>query len=418
MPRDRRPGTPPLPSRIDSPVTIERLVAGGFGLARVLGRVVLVSGAAPGDIVTLAIDRAQGGVAFAHPTAILEPSPDRVEPPHPELTRCGGADLQHLAYDAQLRVTGEIVAKALRRVGGIDRAEPVPVVPSPSQWGYRGRAEWRHDPRDPALGYVAAGTHDACDLEADPFVVPALQSAFADLRQRMARGDLPADAREFRAAAGDDGVSLAPDPDGGDVREVVLTVAGERLRHDATAFFQANHGLLGALVEEALRFAASPDDLAAQPPDTMAIDLYAGVGLFTLPLLRRYRRVVAVESEPATAAHLARNAADAGLRGLRVVEQRVEAWLPLAYRSFGRPAFLLLDPPRTGLPAVATAALLRLRPERISYVSCDPATLARDLKRLLERDYRLERVVALDLFPQTHHVEAVAHLVRAEPEEP
>jgi 23S rRNA (uracil1939-C5)-methyltransferase len=400
-----------LPPRIDTPVTIERIVPGGYGLARVLGRVVLVFGAAPGDVVRLEIDRSPGTTNFARITEIVTPSSDRVPPPYPDAIRCGGADFQHLTYDAQLRAKSAIVADALRRVGGIELTEAVPITPSPETWGYRVRADWRFDPARPALGYLAQGTREVCDLPFDPFVSTDLATLYDELRGRMARGALPP-VREFRAAAGG-GVSLAPPLDGDAVRAIAIEVAGERLWFDATVFFQANSGILPDLVAEALRFAPPAEEYAAQPPDVVAIDLYAGVGLFTLPLARRYRRVVAVEADAPTAAFLTRNAAEAGLRGVRVVAEPVERWLDSAVRTYGRPALLVLDPPRTGLPPWAASLLLRLRPGRIAYVSCDPATLARDLKRLIG-DYRLEGVMGFDMFPQTHHVEVVAHLVREE----
>ncbi|HET7093803.1 MAG TPA: hypothetical protein VFI22_10005, partial [Thermomicrobiales bacterium] len=153
-------------------------------------------------------------------------------------------------------------------------------------------------------------------------------------------------------------------------------------------------------------------DFDAQPPDVVAVDLYAGVGLFTLPLARRYRRVVAVEADERTAAYLTRNAAEADRRGIRVVVEPVERWLDGAFRTYGRPALALLDPPRTGLPSRAASLLVRLRPARIAYVSCDPPTLARDLKRLIGGGYRLAGIAGFDMFPQTHHVEVVAHLLR------
>ncbi|HEU0113875.1 MAG TPA: TRAM domain-containing protein, partial [Thermomicrobiales bacterium] len=150
MPKPNRPALPPLPPRIESPVTIERIVPGGYGLARVLGRVVLVYGAAPGDIVRLEIDRSPGTTLFARITEIVTPSSDRIPPPFPDATRCGGADFQHLTYDAQLRAKAEIIADALRRLGGIDLAAPVAVAPSPETWGYRARADWRYDSARPA----------------------------------------------------------------------------------------------------------------------------------------------------------------------------------------------------------------------------------------------------------------------------
>jgi 23S rRNA (uracil1939-C5)-methyltransferase len=190
-------------------------------------------------------------------------------------------------------------------------------------------------------------------------------------------------------------------------------VAGERYEYDADCFFQANPHVLSDLVAETLRFTPEPGT-PASPASRLAIDLYCGVGFFTVPLARRFTRVIGVESQERAAEFATRNLTAAGLTNASIVIAPVERWLADAYRSHGRTSFILLDPPRTGLAAPARIALTRLRPAHIAYVSCDPATLARDLKGLLATHYQLLSVAAFDMFPQTHHVEIVAHLQRAE----
>jgi 23S rRNA (uracil1939-C5)-methyltransferase len=390
--------------------TIERIVSGGEGLAHGLGRTLFVPLSAPGDRVRVRLERVRGAIGFARIVELLAPSPDRVPPPYPALTDCGGCDFQHLAYEAQLAAKVAIVRDCLRRIGRLEPPADVPIVPSPRPWGYRGRAEWRHDPESGTLGYVESGSHRVCDLAHDPLVEPALDAALGELRGGLAAGTLPADVGEFRAAAGDGAVSLAPSLDGDEPAAVVRNVAGERYAFDADCFFQANPGLLAPLVAEALRFA--PDGGSGGSERGPAIDLYCGVGLFTVPLARRVPRVIGVESHPRTAAFAARNAQAADLPHVRIETMAVERWLADRWRSFGRAPFLLVDPPRAGLDPATLRGILRLRPDRVAYVSCDPATLARDLRALLRGGYRLERVVALDMFPQTHHVEVVAHLAR------
>ena len=393
--------------------TIERLVPGGDGLAHAAGRTLFVPLAAPGDRLRVRVERVRGTVGFARILEVLAPSPLRVPPPNPVLARCGGCDFQHLAYEAQLAAKAEIVRDCLRRIAGVEPPAEIPIAPSPRQWGYRGRAEWRHDAQRGVLGYVEGGSHRVCDLTHDPLVEPALAVVLGELRGRLAGGGLPGDAPEFRAAAGDDGVSLSPPLVGDEPARVTRIIAGERYAFDADCFFQANPGVLPALVEEALRFApgAAPgvDPGADRSP---AVDLYCGVGLFTLPLARRFPRVVGVESHPRTSGFAARNAAEAGLGNVGIETMPVGRWLADHWRSYGRAPFLLVDPPRVGLDAATLGGILRLRPDRVAYVSCDPATLARDLKALLGGGYRLERVAAVDMFPQTHHVEIVAHLAR------
>jgi 23S rRNA (uracil1939-C5)-methyltransferase len=390
--------------------TIERIVPGGLGLGYGGGRTLFVSRAAVGDVLKVRVDRDQGRVAHASIVEVMTPGPDRIESPYPRLADCG-ADFEHLTYDAQLAAKQAIVADCMRRIAGIELLETVPIIPSPEQWHYRVRAEWRHDPQAEVLGYLRHGSHDVVDIPDDPFVLPALNEVYQELRSRLAEGDLRSWATEIRAAAGDDGVSLAPALDGGEPQRVTLDVAGEVYAFDADCFFQVNHGVLDLLLDEALKFAPQPGDLLS-PATRKAIDLYSGVGLFTLPLARRFEQVIGVESQARAAEFALQNATNAGLDNVRIETLPVERWLENAYRSHGRVPFVLLDPPRTGLPAPALRGLLRMRPQRIAYVSCDPATLARDIKMLLGSGYELLDLAAVDMFPQTHHVETVAHLER------
>jgi 23S rRNA (uracil1939-C5)-methyltransferase len=170
----------------------------------------------------------------------------------------------------------------------------------------------------------------------------------------------------------------------------------------AESFFQTNHKLLEALVKEAV----------GQARGQNAVDLYCGVGLFTLPLARRFARVVAVESNTSASKYAVRNLSHAGLENVSVVTSKVSEWLRRHASSYDDLDFLLLDPPRTGAEPNVIHHIVRLRPHHISYVSCDPATLARDLKELLDGGYRIDSISAFDMFPQTHHVETLVHLLK------
>lgn len=415
VPSRRKPVKPSaqvLPARAGdiAETTIERIVPGGLGLGYGGGRTLFVAQAAPGDVLRVKLERDQGRVAHASIVEVVSPGPDRITPPFPRLAECG-ADFQHLTYEAQLAAKQAMIADCMRRIAGIDLLAPVPIAPSAEQWHYRTRAEWRHDPAADVLGYVRHGSHQVVDLPEDPFVLPQLNEVYLGLRQRLQDGELPAWATEIRGAAGDAGVSLAPPLDGQPPAPVSLDVAGEHYAFDADCFFQVNPGVLDVLVAEALKYAPPPGGLLS-PATRKAIDLYCGVGLFTLPLARRFELVIGVEGQPRAAEFAARNAADAGLDNVRIEAGSVERWLEGGYRSHGRTPFVLLDPPRTGVPGPAMRGLLRLRPQRIAYVSCDPATLARDVKKLLGAGYELIDLAAIDMFPQTHHVEAVAHLER------
>jgi len=412
-PRLRRPQR--IPSTVhlsrtgdEVEAVVERIVPGGYGLAHAEGRTIFISQAATGDRLRVRIFREQGRVAHASIVEILEPGPDRIDPPYPPLSRCG-ADFQHLSYEAQLAAKSSIIGDSLRRIGGIALADSVTVIPSPSVWHYRSRADWRHEPAQPALGYFETGTHRVVDLSADPFVVPLLAERFQEFRDRMVEGRLPDWATEIRAAAGDDGISVAPPMELPQTNQVQTTVLGERYGYDADCFFQVNPSLLPDLISEALR---SLPDTGTESESGRAIDLYCGVGLFTLPLARRFGQVIGVESHAHTATFASRNLVNAGLTNASIVTASVESWLEEAYRSHGRPDLVVLDPPRAGLPSGALHSLIRLRPARVAYVSCDPSTLARDLKSLLNGGYGLVAITGLDLFPQTHHVEIVVQLER------
>ena len=417
MPPRRKPVKPTdraLPARPGdiAETTIERIVPGGLGLGYGGGRTLFVSRAAVGDVLKVKIDRDQGRVAHASIVEVLTPGPARIDPPFPRLADCG-ADFQHLTYEAQLTAKQEIIADCMRRIAGIDLLEAVPIVPSPEQWHYRVRAEWRHDPRAEVLGYVRHGSHDVVDIPNDPFVLPELNEVYQELRLRLTQGVSLDSATEIRGAAGDNGVSLSPPLVDELPAFVTLSAAGETYAFDADCFFQVNPGLLDHLVDEALKFAPQPGDVLSHAT-RKAVDLYCGVGLFTLPLARRFEQVVGVEAQLHAVEFARRNADAAGLGNVRIEAHAVERWLESAYRTHGRVPFVLLDPPRTGLPVPALRGLLRMRPQRIAYVSCDPATLARDIKALLSSSYELVDLTAIDLFPQTHHVETVAQLERVD----
>ncbi len=403
-------------------VTIERIVPGGFGLAHADGVTLLVALAAPGDQVEVEVESARGKALFARIRRILEPAAARVAPPchyFGSPHRCGGCDFQQLAYDAQLAAKREMILDALRRTGGIRDAPPFEVMPAPRAWAYRSRAEWQHD--GGRFGYYERGTHNICDVTHCPVVAPEIERALEGLRSEMEQGRLPQDVGEFRAMAGDNETvavahSLAPFPSG----ELQRTIRGETYRFDAECFFQINHDLLPALVAEALRPVEAMNESsgasanahhAVAASNDFALDLYCGVGLFTVPLARRFNRVIGVEAHTASARYGARNLQAANLSHAHIETLPVADWLARNEASLPPVDFALLDPPRAGAEAVTIAALNRLRPARIAYVSCDPVTLARDLRSLIAGGYELESLRAFDLFPQTHHVETIAHLV-------
>jgi 23S rRNA (uracil1939-C5)-methyltransferase len=385
-------------------VEIERIVPGGAGLAHADGHTLFVALAAPGDRVRVRVERVRGKVAFASLVEVIAPSPVRIEPPCPYFGRCGGCDFQQLTYEAQLQSKVEIIRDCLRRIARLEPPADIPITPSPAVWRYRSRARWQHDPVRQFLGYYEIASHRVCDVVECPVVLPEVQDRLSRIRAALAAG-ASGETEEFQAVAGDEGVSLLPPLEAEDAVERSRVLAGERYRFDASCFFQINHTLLEPLLHAAL------DNVTG---GETAVDLYCGVGLFTLPLARRFARVVGVEGHAAATAFARLNLADAGLSNAEISTSRVGSWLAQHAATLTPVDFLLLDPPRAGVEDAETlSGILALRPERIAYVSCDPATLARDLRALVAGGYTLHSLAAFDMFPQTHHVETVAHLTRA-----
>jgi 23S rRNA (uracil1939-C5)-methyltransferase len=392
-------------------VVIERILPGGLGLAHADGRTVMVALAAPGDRLRVHIDRVKGNVCFASIKEVIEASPSRIDPPCPYFGRCGGCDFQQLNYEAQLKTKQEIVRDCLRRIGGIENIPDFPITSAPGEWHYRSRAQWQYDSIRKRLGYFESGSRRVCDVAECAVLAPELQSELEQMRARMQQGALPDNARHFRALAGDEEVSLIDDhgkgPTVGEragVRDITRTIHGERYHLNAASFFQANTSLLPQLIDNAIGDAGGK----------LAIELYCGVGLFTLPLARRFETVVGVENDFPAAQFARRNLADADVGKTEIVNEDVANWLenPDCARLDGALDFLLLDPPRTGAESRVISGILKLKPGKICYVSCDPATLARDLKKLIAGGYSIAHINTFDMFPQTHHVETVVHLSR------
>jgi 23S rRNA (uracil1939-C5)-methyltransferase len=379
-------------------VTIERILPGGVGLAHADGKTVFVSLSAAGDKVRVRVDREQGTVLFASIIEILEPSPQRIEPPCPYFGRCGGCDFQQLTYEAQLKAKAEIIRDCLHRIARLEVPQ-VTVVPSPTPWHYRARATWQLDADQQAMGYYERGSRRVCDVAECAVLVPQLQETLEDVRGN--RQNTPVDLKHLDAVVGDSGVSLSPSFDRFQTTELKLNVNEETYSYNAEAFFQVNQSLLPDLIHCALEGATGDS----------ALDLYCGVGLFTLPLARRFKKVVGVESNSVATRFAKRNLQHAQLSNASILTANVADWIRSRSVKEGAFEFVLLDPPRAGAESAVINGIIDLAPSRIVYVSCDPATLARDLKKLIAQEFEVESVTGFDMFPQTHHVETVVHLV-------
>jgi 23S rRNA (uracil1939-C5)-methyltransferase len=381
----------------DLDVEVERILPGGMGLAHAGGKTIFVSLAAPGDRVRVRIEREQGNVLFASIVEILSPSPVRVEPPCPYFGRCGGCDFQQLTYEAQLAAKAEMIRDCLHRIARLENVPDIVVTPSPDNWRYRVRATWQIDKEQRSIGYYERGSRRVCDVVDCAVLRSELQEKLEEVR--ATEWDLFSDdLKHLDAVAGENGVSLAPAFAEFHTNELSLRVRDEVYHYNADAFFQINPSLLAPLIEVAL------GDVTGE----RVLDLYCGVGLFTLPLARQFQSVIGVEANAAAARFARRNLQGADLINAHVITATVTDWFRSATPD---PVdFVLLDPPRAGAESAVIRGILKLQPAQISYVSCDPATLARDLKKLIAGGYVVHSIAAFDLFPQTHHVETVVRL--------
>ncbi|HZU26673.1 MAG TPA: class I SAM-dependent RNA methyltransferase [Bryobacteraceae bacterium] len=380
-------------------LTIEKLVYGGDGLARDNGRVVLLPFVLPGERVTAELTRSKNDLLRGRLTHVDVPAPERVEPPCPYFFRCGGCQYQHAPYEYQLAQKSAILQEVLRRIGQIEYGRTIETI-SADHWHYRNRTQLHIS--GGRIGYYEHGSHTLCPIDHCPISSPRLNEAIARLSAELPRirpfdADLelftnetelqfnlrdraPAD---FRALLHELGTS---EP-----------ISYEGLRVSRNSFFQVNRFLIDHIVSAVI------DGEGGRA----AIDLYAGVGLFTLPLARAFEHVTAIEIAGSAFHDLKANAESAGLANIEVRQETADAHLLIVDAP---PDLIVADPPRAGLGKMAVNELLRIRAPRIVIVSCDPTTLARDLKALLAGGYSISKMTLIDLFPQTSHLETVVRL--------
>lgn len=393
-PVDRSPAGAVLARLDESEVTIEKLVAGGDGLARIDGVPVFVARSAPGDRLRVRLTERHPDYGRAEILAILEPGPGRREPPCPHFERCGGCDLQHLDDELQSRLKVEAVRETFLRLGRFSPPEPIEVVTGDA-WGYRLRTRLHTAPGESGvrIGYYARRSHDVVAIGSCPVCGPSLEQAVLALGSVLGAGA----PRRIDLAAGDGGeTTTAPVIRGVRHGEVAVRVAELELAFDARCFFQGHRGLLDDLVRCAV----------GEWRGVEAFDLFGGVGLFALAIAARYERVTTVDSDRVASRYARINARRNRRANVEVVSRSVESWIPQLPEGCDR---VIVDPPRGGLARGIREVLVERAPRRLTYVSCHAATMARDLRELLPA-FELERVAVLDMFPQTGHVEIVGQL--------
>ena len=446
-------------------LAVDDLAFGGEGVGRVDGYVIFVRGGLPGDRLKVRIVEARARYGRGVIEAVETPSPDRIEAPCPYFGRCGGCRLQHLAYSAQLAFKEKQVRDCLERLGGLPPFELRPILPAPDVYGYRNKMEFTVVPSaaGPAVGLHAADRYDVVlDIDRCLLQSEVMNTLLAETRaEARARG---LSAYEATAEGGGRGllrfvtlregrrtgqamvnlVAAAPDVEAltplaehlitrvPSTTSVMLNVNAQKasvavgteehllrgrdtitesldgitFEISANSFFQTN-------TAQAERLFAVVDEACALSGAETVIDLYSGTGAISLLVARKSGHVYGIELTAAAVADAMRNARANGIDNCTFLAGEVRHVLPDLLRQGVRADVVVADPPRAGFHPKALSALATLAPARLVYVSCNPATLARDVGDLARQGYVLEWVQPVDMFPQTPHIEAVARLRRA-----
>jgi len=428
-------------------LAIEKLIYGGEGLARLAadergsGKSVFVPFVLEGERVEASLTEQKPGFARARLESVFEPSRSRIQPACPYFQRCGGCHYQHTSYEHQLEIKSAILRETLKRTAKIELPCELKVHASP-QWNYRNRTRLKVQATPEfKLGYYRFRSHDLLPIEQCPISSPLINRAIGALWSKGRAGEMPESVREVELFANhvDDAILLElycahgtsrtdaeaiaksvneclPEIKGAVAFEVSrpgqvddpkkLAEAGDNFlayqvephnyKVSAGAFFQVNRFLIDDLAKI----------IAERAAGGLCVDLYAGVGLFSTILAQGFPQVIAVEASQTSHADLRHNAPPE-VQAVRATTAQFLA------KGFGpRPDFVVADPPRDGLGENVVRSLVQLGAPRLTYVSCDPSTLARDLRALVSSGYRIEGAHLLDLFPQTFHIESVFHLAR------
>ena len=355
---------------IGDEITIEpaELVAGGAALARIDGFPIFTANVYPGDVAVVRLTEVKKGFARAELVRVTALSPLRRAAPCPIAGECGGCNWTALRLDAQLRAKERILRESLRRIGKLQSHPPIAIHPSPLNYRMRSRLHRDGD----AVGFYAMRSHRVVPLARECEVV-AVETA-----QHPIEGETwEIDGRLIHG-----------------IMEIEIRVNEFRYRLSTTSFFQVNRHLLSTM----LRLVTAHANRVRQK--RVAVDLFAGVGFFTLPLAKLFQRVVAVEGSPSI--HYIQGS------NIEAVQSPVE--------NFRMPDadFIFLDPPRAGAQKSVVDAMAQRAGEMICYLSCDPVTFSRDASRLIASGWRIATLDLLDLFPNTHHVETLASFERAQ----
>ena len=418
-------------------VSVESVAFKGYGVARIRGKVAFVPYTLTGDEAWIEVMEEKKRHSTARLIQILKPSPGRVNPPCPYFGSCGGCQWQHIDYSIQVELKKEILGETLKRLGGLKEIPPIIAAPSPKPYDYRVRVQLKG--KGKAMGYYQERSHRIVDVDHCPISHPLVNQIIQRLREqsdavlRMEEVEINVSPEEGRGVllfhphsydqrteyfikellqgqtilrgivlARKDGVRLFGDP----TLNFTIPLSQERekkelkLRISPGSFFQVNPEQNQRLVQTVLQF-------SEVDKEDRVFDLYAGAGNLTLPLAMEAREVLGIEENRMAIGDAQFNAERNGVKNCRFIRGKVED----VFLDWKReaPDLIVLDPPRTGCKAILDH-VVRWKPKKIIYVSCEPTTFARDLRLFSERGYFLQRLSLIDMFPQTYHMEVVGLL--------
>lgn len=423
---------------------IEKLVYGGDGLSHHDSHTVFVPYVMPGELVRVAPVEERKKFIRGRIEQLVEPSAERVSAPCPQFGICGGCHYQHIPYEQQLKFKAEILRETLARIGKIEWAGEITTVASPPL-GYRNRAQWAvrpiGDPPRPTIGYFKPASSSLAPTNVCPILAPALQEVLSGLAAACAAGNLPGGINAiecFTNSSGGKLLNLGVSRSAAKasvlaerLHEIIPGVESILVHDEATeafelfgpgylhydasgvsfrvghlSFFQVNRFLVDKLVN-----AVAFEETGNRSKGALALDLFSGVGLFTISLAKQFERLIAVEGNAATSRDL-----EVNVKSYPNVRSRHADTESFLARWKETPDFVVLDPPRAGVTAAALQRLRELAPLRLTYLSCDPATLARDLALLTGAGsaarYQISDITLYDIFPETYHIEALVRLQR------
>ncbi|HUF04846.1 MAG TPA: class I SAM-dependent RNA methyltransferase [Aridibacter sp.] len=384
-------------------VEVVKIIPNGLGLSFAEDLTLFVPLSVLGDKLLVEIAELKGRTAFAGIVEILEPSPERIEPPCPYFGECGGCDFQQMSYEAQLAAKIGMIRDCLKRIAKLGDEIEIGIVPCPESFGYRIRTQVHADPASKQIGFYKRQSHEVIEAERCAVLVPGLDGTVKRIRATFKWPEDAVGTVDIEAGFSGGTASIFSGEIFEPVDELVFEAAGHAFSFDARAFFQANQYMVEPLIEAAVGGISGG----------IAIDLYCGIGLFTVPLAERFEKVIGVESARESFRFAEKNASLNEVQNAEFVNSRVRKFLEEQREVVEAADLVVVDPPRSGVKGSALKMIADAAPKFVTYVSCNPSTLARDIRFLIDNGYEIEKFTVLDLFPQTHHAEAVVRLARA-----